>query len=175
VAPSLHVQQYKAHERSRESIELAFDSILQKKYKLRHKYGFRPPATGRKTDLAADEEVLTPSVQPAMQSGLGSIASCSCSGAVQSSLQALCRHQVDFLSSSVSRDMTCNSAPAAAQPFAAGEGGAGAFSSRDHHRERRLHLPRAGRVVRGSFRSGGSKCAKRNDRPVGCWLRARAA
>jgi hypothetical protein len=54
----LHAQQYKAHERSRESIELAFDAILQKKYKLRHKYGFRPPVTGRKTDLAADEEVL---------------------------------------------------------------------------------------------------------------------
>ncbi len=57
---SSHAQQYKQHERSRESIELAFDSILQKKYKLRHKYGFRPPATGRKTDLAADEEVLNP-------------------------------------------------------------------------------------------------------------------
>lgn len=36
---------------------MAFDTILQKKYKLRHKYGFRPPVTGRKTDLAGDEEV----------------------------------------------------------------------------------------------------------------------
>jgi hypothetical protein len=86
----LHVQQYKQHERSRESIELAFDSILQKKYKLRHKYGFRPPATGRKTDLAGDEEVLTPSArwQPTVHLGSGSVASCSCCGVVQPSLQA---------------------------------------------------------------------------------------
>ena len=51
------LQQYKQHERSREAIEGAFDTILQKKYKLRHKYGFRPPVTGRKSDLAGDEEV----------------------------------------------------------------------------------------------------------------------
>lgn len=57
--PGHILQQYKAHERSRESIELAFDAILQKKYKLRNKYGFRPPSTGRKTDIAGDEEVFT--------------------------------------------------------------------------------------------------------------------
>lgn len=64
LTPLLYVpaQQYKAHERSRESIELAFDAILQKKYKLRHKYGFRPPVTGRKTDLAGDEEVCSCSI-----------------------------------------------------------------------------------------------------------------
>jgi hypothetical protein len=74
-----YVQQYKAHERSRESIELAFDSILQKKYKLRHKYGFRPPATGRKTDLAADEEVLHPVHGPLVPQSLRKLwAACSC-------------------------------------------------------------------------------------------------
>ncbi len=36
---------------------MAFDDILQKKYKLRNKYGFRPPSTGRKTDVEGDEEV----------------------------------------------------------------------------------------------------------------------
>ena len=52
-------QEYENHEPSRESIELAFDSILQQKFKLRNKYGFRPPSLGRKTDLEADEEVGT--------------------------------------------------------------------------------------------------------------------
>ena len=51
------VQTYKAHERSRESIEMAFDTILQEKMKVRHKQGFRPPKRGRKTDLEGDAEV----------------------------------------------------------------------------------------------------------------------
>ncbi|CAK0785544.1 hypothetical protein CVIRNUC_008754 [Coccomyxa viridis] len=45
---------YKAHERSRESIEMAFDTILQEKMKVRHKQGFKPPKRGRKTDLEGD-------------------------------------------------------------------------------------------------------------------------
>lgn len=51
VAP---MQTYKRHERSREAIELAYDSILQEKMKVRHKYGFQPPRRGRKTDLEGD-------------------------------------------------------------------------------------------------------------------------
>jgi ATP-dependent HslUV protease ATP-binding subunit HslU len=50
-------QTYRAHEASRESIELAFDAILQEKMKVRAKYGFRPPRTGRKTDAAGDDLV----------------------------------------------------------------------------------------------------------------------
>ena len=50
-------QTYQAHERSRESIEMAFDTILQEKMKVRHKQGFRPPKRGRKTDLEGDAEV----------------------------------------------------------------------------------------------------------------------
>lgn len=49
-----HLQEYKEHERSREAIELAFDAILQQKMKTRHKYGFRPPRSGRKTDVAGN-------------------------------------------------------------------------------------------------------------------------
>ena len=48
------VQTYKRHERSREAIELAYDSILQEKMKVRHKYGFQPPRRGRRTDLQGD-------------------------------------------------------------------------------------------------------------------------
>ncbi len=50
-------QTYRAHEASREAIELAFDAILQEKMKARAKYGFRPPRTGRKTDAAGDDLV----------------------------------------------------------------------------------------------------------------------
>jgi hypothetical protein len=49
-----HTQQYRAHAPSREAIDMAHDAILREKYKLRHKYGFRPPKTGRKTDLDAE-------------------------------------------------------------------------------------------------------------------------
>jgi hypothetical protein len=49
------VQEYKEHERSRESIELAYEAILQQNMHARHKYGFKPPRTGRKTDMAADQ------------------------------------------------------------------------------------------------------------------------
>ncbi|BDA48385.1 probable protein CHAPERONE-LIKE PROTEIN OF POR1, chloroplastic [Coccomyxa sp. Obi] len=45
---------YKRHERSREAIELAYDSILQERMKVRHKYGFQPPRRGRKSDLQGD-------------------------------------------------------------------------------------------------------------------------
>jgi len=51
------LQTYKSHERSRESIEMAFDTILQEKMKVRHKMGFRPPKRGRKTDLDGDAPV----------------------------------------------------------------------------------------------------------------------
>ena len=51
------MQTYRAHEASREAIELAFDAILQEKMKVRAKYGFRPPRTGRKTDAAGDDLV----------------------------------------------------------------------------------------------------------------------
>lgn len=52
-------EQYKQHEPSRESIELAFDSILQSSIKFRHKYGFKPPKTGRRTDAAGDPEKVS--------------------------------------------------------------------------------------------------------------------
>lgn len=48
------VEQYRAHEPSREAIELALDSILEEKRRVRLKDGFRPPRTGRRTDVAGD-------------------------------------------------------------------------------------------------------------------------
>ena len=51
------VQQYRGHEHSRESIELAYDRILQEKMNVRHKHGFKPVRTGRKTDVQGDAEV----------------------------------------------------------------------------------------------------------------------
>ena len=50
-------QEYKAHGRSREAIEMAFDEILKQKMKVRHKYGFRPPKTGRRTDMEGEPTV----------------------------------------------------------------------------------------------------------------------
>ena len=50
-------EQYKRHEPSRESIELAFDEILQSKMKFRHKYGFQPPNTGKKSDATGTPKV----------------------------------------------------------------------------------------------------------------------
>ena len=50
-------QQYRGHEHSRESIELAYDRILQEKMNVRHKHGFKPVRTGRKTDVQGDAEV----------------------------------------------------------------------------------------------------------------------
>lgn len=50
-------QQYKWHAESRESIELAYDAVLQEAYKRRNKFGFRPPKTGRRTDAQGDPEV----------------------------------------------------------------------------------------------------------------------
>lgn len=52
-------EQYKEHEPSRESIELAFDSILQSSIKFRNKYGFRPPKTGRRSDVSGDAEKVS--------------------------------------------------------------------------------------------------------------------
>lgn len=52
-------EQYKQHEPSRESIELAFDSILQTSIKFRHKFGFKPPKTGRRTDASGDPEKIS--------------------------------------------------------------------------------------------------------------------
>lgn len=47
-------QQYRWHEPSRESIELAFESVLKEKFKARQKLGFRPPRTGRRTDVIGE-------------------------------------------------------------------------------------------------------------------------
>lgn len=51
------LQEYKAHDKSRESIEMALDEILKQKMKIRHKYGFKPPKSGRRTDVAGDPTV----------------------------------------------------------------------------------------------------------------------
>ena len=51
------VQAYKRHERSREAIEMAYESILAQDMKKRQKYGFKPPKMGRRTDAQADAEV----------------------------------------------------------------------------------------------------------------------
>lgn len=42
---------YRWHEPSREAIELAFDSIIQEKLKVRHKFGFQPIRLGRRGDV----------------------------------------------------------------------------------------------------------------------------
>lgn len=51
------VEQYKWHEPSREAIELAFDDIMQEKLKDRHRLGFRPPKTGRRTDVLGEKRI----------------------------------------------------------------------------------------------------------------------
>ena len=51
------VQEFKAHDKSRESIEMALDDILKQKMKIRHKYGFKPPKSGRRTDVEGDPTV----------------------------------------------------------------------------------------------------------------------
>jgi len=48
------VEQYRWHEPSRESIELAFDSILNERYKTRNKLGFRPVRLGRRGQVLND-------------------------------------------------------------------------------------------------------------------------
>lgn len=55
-----HVQEFKAHDKSRESIEMALDEILKQKMKIRHKYGFKPPKSGRRTDVEGDLTVSEP-------------------------------------------------------------------------------------------------------------------
>lgn len=57
------MQEYKAHGRSREAIEMAFDEILKQKMKVRHKYGFKPPKTGRRTDVEGEPTVSFPLLQ----------------------------------------------------------------------------------------------------------------
>lgn len=47
-------EEFKAHDKSRESIEMALDEILKQKMKIRHKYGFKPPKSGRRTDVEGD-------------------------------------------------------------------------------------------------------------------------
>lgn len=54
------VQEFKAHDKSRESIEMALDEILKQKMKIRHKYGFKPPKSGRRTDVEGDPTVSQP-------------------------------------------------------------------------------------------------------------------
>lgn len=52
---------YRSHERSREAVEGAFDSILKERMRLRHKLGFRPPRAGRnggKSDLSQPKRSL---------------------------------------------------------------------------------------------------------------------
>ena len=51
------MQEFKAHDKSRESIEMALDEILKQKMKIRHKYGFKPPKSGRRTDVEGDPTV----------------------------------------------------------------------------------------------------------------------
>ncbi len=51
------LQEFKAHGRSREAIEMAFDAILKQKMKVRHKYGFKPPKSGRRSDVEGDPTV----------------------------------------------------------------------------------------------------------------------
>ncbi len=58
-------QQYQSHDPSREAIELAYEAILGQDMKARQKYGFRPPTTGRKSDLAGDELVGPSASRPA--------------------------------------------------------------------------------------------------------------
>lgn len=36
---------------------MSFEKILSEKIHVRNKYGFRPPSTGRKTDVEGDPEV----------------------------------------------------------------------------------------------------------------------
>lgn len=54
-ARNFYFEQYRNHEQSREAIEMAFDSLLKEKMRRRKKYGFRPPKTGRKTDLDPED------------------------------------------------------------------------------------------------------------------------
>ena len=51
------MQAYRHHERSRESIELAFEKILKTSLKNREKFGFQPPKTGRRSDRKGVELV----------------------------------------------------------------------------------------------------------------------
>lgn len=53
------LEQYRWHAESRESIELAYDTLLQEHFKRRNKYGFRPPKTGRRSDVEGDPEPVT--------------------------------------------------------------------------------------------------------------------
>ena len=53
------MQEYKAHDRSREAIEMALDDILKQKMKIRHKHGFKPHQNGRRTDVAGEPEVCS--------------------------------------------------------------------------------------------------------------------
>ena len=46
--------QYRTHDPSREAIELAFDDILHQTMKARHKFGFKPPQRGKRSDAAGD-------------------------------------------------------------------------------------------------------------------------
>eukprot|EP00879_Flechtneria_rotunda_P027640 GHRR01029617.1.p1 GENE.GHRR01029617.1~~GHRR01029617.1.p1 ORF type:complete len:246 (+),score=39.37 GHRR01029617.1:210-947(+) len=50
-------EQYKWHEPSREAIEMAFDGLLQRHLKGRFKFGFRPPRTGRRSDVLGEQRV----------------------------------------------------------------------------------------------------------------------
>jgi hypothetical protein len=53
------VEQYRPHAPSREAIEGAFDTILKRQMKERHRLGFRPPSRGRRGDAAADAPRLS--------------------------------------------------------------------------------------------------------------------
>lgn len=52
--------QYRGHEPSRESIELALDAILKEKMKARHRFGFRPPQRGKRSDAQGDAPRISP-------------------------------------------------------------------------------------------------------------------
>ncbi|GAB4816192.1 hypothetical protein N2152v2_003238 [Parachlorella kessleri] len=60
------VEQYKAHEPSREAIELAYEKVLAEHMKRRKEGGFRPPQKGRRGDVRGDAPVSLEGEFPAL-------------------------------------------------------------------------------------------------------------
>lgn len=69
------VDQYRWHEASRESIELAYEKILNEKMRVRHRLGFRPPKRGKKTDVEGDvpPETVWERVKGAMEPSIAMV------------------------------------------------------------------------------------------------------
>ena len=68
------MQAYKSHAPSRESIEMAYDTIIKEKYQDRQKHGFRPPKTGRRADVAARPVSFLRGAEKAQEESLGCVA-----------------------------------------------------------------------------------------------------